>query len=266
MMHNMNQGAYTPLQMREVFHLEFLRWFGRKLAAGEYALKGGVNLRLFLKSIRYSEDMDIDVQRVRVEKVKKTVMDILATRGFTDSLKLFGIEGIVPPDIAKAKQTETTQRFKVHLLTSAGEDLFTKIEFSRRGLKGAVVVEPVAAQILRLYKMAPLLVPHYPVASAVAQKIQALAQRTVLQARDIFDLYVLSSQCDHLVPELYGISKDVLKTAHHNVFLVDFPQFRDTVVAYLGADDQKAYSSSAVWDEIKLNVAHFLEEFKDEKR
>ena len=265
MIHNMNNEIYTPLQMREVFHLEFLRWFGRKLAADEYVLKGGVNLRLFCKSIRYSEDMDIDVQRVRVEKVKKTVMDILVARGFTDSLKLFGIEKIIPPDIAKAKQTETTQRFKVHLLTSAGEDLFTKIEFSRRGLKGTTIVEPVSAQILRLYRMAPLLVPHYYVASAVAQKIQALAQRTVLQARDIFDLHVLSSQYDHGQRDPYEISKDVLKTATNNIFLVDFPQFRDTVVAYLGDDDQKAYSSPAVWDEIKLKVAHFLEEFKNEK-
>ena len=191
----MNTEVYTPLHMREVFHLEFLRWFGRKLAAEEYVLKGGVNLRLFFKSIRYSEDMDIDVQRVRVEKIRKTVMDILGSKGFSDSLKLFGIEKVVLPDMAKAKQTQTTQRFKVHLLTSAGEDLFTKIEFSRRGLKGAMVVEPVSAQILRKYKMAPLLVPHYSAASAVAQKIHALAQRTVVQARDIFDLIaVLISQ------------------------------------------------------------------------
>ena len=256
----MDNEVYTPLQMREVFHLEFLRWLGRKLAAEEYVLKGGVNLRFSFKSIRYSEDMDMDVQKVRVEKVKKTVMDILAARGFSDSLKLFGIEKVIPPDITKAKQTGTTQRFKVHLLTSAGEDLFTKIEFSRRGLKGTMVVGPVSAQILRSYKMAPLLVPHYDAASAVAQKIQALAQRTVLQARDIFDLHVLDSQYDHAQPDPYEIPRDVLKTAISNIFLVEFPQFRDTVVAYLEADDQKAYSSPGVWDEIKLEVAHFLEE------
>ena len=93
----MNNEVYTPLQMREVFHLEFLRWFSRKLATEEYVLKGGVNLRLFFKSIRYSEDMDIDVQRVGVEKVKKTVMDIHTARGFSDSLKLFGIEKVISP-------------------------------------------------------------------------------------------------------------------------------------------------------------------------
>lgn len=271
----MNPAIYSPLQIREVFHLEFLRWFARKLEADRYALKGGVNLRLFFKSIRYSEDMDLDLTGVRVDKIKKTVMEILSARGFSDSLKSFGIERIVAPDLTKAKQTETTQRFKIHLLTAGGEDLFTKIEFSRRGLKGAAVVELVSAAILRAYKMAPLLVPHYDAASAVGQKIQALAQRSVLQARDIFDLFVLSSQYEGagrdeiprpaaLAAKRRGgqVSGAVLKTAHDNIFLVEFPQFRDTVVAYLGAEDQKVYSSSGVWDEIKLKTAHFLEEFK----
>ena len=48
----MNGKIYTPLKMREVFHLEFLRYFARKLEADHYVLKGGVNLRFFFKSIR----------------------------------------------------------------------------------------------------------------------------------------------------------------------------------------------------------------------
>ncbi len=302
----MNSPIYSPLQTREIFHLEFLRWFTRKLKAEHYCLKGGVNLRLFLKSIRYSEDMDIDIAGVRVERVKKTVMEILSARGFSDSLKSFGVEKVVAPDLTKAKQTETTQRFKIHLLTSGGEDLFTKIEFSRRGLKGSTVVESVAAPILRFYKMAPLLVSHYDTASAVRQKILALAQRSVLQARDIFDLFVLISQytgsthstvpglkpracsprAEHrstigtrceagltLSPAKGGgevskphlpVGKAVLKTACDNIFLVEFLQFRDTVVAYLAVEDQRTYSSSAVWDDIKLKTVHFLEEFKNE--
>ena len=187
----MNSKIYTPLQIREIFHMEFLRWFSRKIKADCFCLKGGVNLRLFFKSIRYSEDIDIDLQKVGVEKAKDVVMEILSARGFLDSLKSFGIERIVPPEMTKAKQPETTQRFKVHLLTSSGEDLFTKIEYSRRGLKDTVVIESVSAQILRSYKMAPLIVPHYDGGSAVAQKIHALAHRSVLQARDIFDLFAV---------------------------------------------------------------------------
>ncbi len=255
----MNSPFTTPLQTREVFHLEFLRWFGRKLAAKDYVLKGGVNLKLFFGSIRYSEDMDIDIQRIRVEKVKKIVMEILWANSFSDNLKSFGINKIVPPDITKAKQTETTQRFKIHILTSTGEDLFTKIEFSRRGMTGTAVVEQVSAPILRFYKMSPLLVPHYDANSAIAQKIHALAQRSILQARDIFDLFWLNSQRAGTALGEH-VRKPVLKTAHDNIFQVGFTQFRDTVVAYLENEDKMAYSSPEVWDEIKLKTAHFLEE------
>ncbi len=255
--------AYSPLQLREVFHLEFLRRFSREIESHCYALKGGVNLRFFFKSIRYSEDMDIDIHGVGVQRIKKTVMDILASRGLSDSLLPFGIEKTIPPDINKAKQTDTTQRFKIHLLTTGKEDLFTKIEFSRRERKGNAIVETIPAPILRYYRMPPLLAPHYDVFSAVVQKIHALAQRAVLQARDIFDLFILSSQCAETLPKQLQIGKTILKTAHDNIFLVDFARFKDTVVAYLNAEDQILYSDTAMWDEVKLTTARFLDELKN---
>lgn len=42
---------------------------------------------------------------------------------------------------------------------------------------------------------------HYNVQSAAMQKITALAGRSVIQARDIFDLYILSSQFDIKEPK-----------------------------------------------------------------
>jgi len=139
--------------------------------------------------------MDLDIRGVEVGMLKDTVMKILEHDSFQAIFKPFGIEKVLPPDMSKAKQTEITQRFKAHIITSAGEDLFTKIEFSRRGFKGNAVIEPVADIVLRQYKMAPVVIPHYDVMSAVIQKISALAGRSTVQARDIFDLYVLSGQC-----------------------------------------------------------------------
>ena len=254
-------NIYKARQAVELFHLLFLNQLGRKLDKKLYALKGGCNMRFYFHSIRYSEDMDLDVQKTGIGRIQKAVMDILLNKAFSDNLESFGIRKIIPPDMTKAKQTETTQRFKIHLLTQSGEDLFTKVEFSRRGPKGLIKVEPVYSEILRAYKMPPLLVPHYEAPPAIEQKIHALAHRSVLQARDIFDLFLLSSHYHKSQQEFLEINGATLKTAHDNIFLVEFPQFRDTVAAYLGAGDQKIYSSSAVWDEIKLNVSRFLEEF-----
>lgn len=260
----MDKKIYTQMQLREIFHLEFLRWLGKKAGPRNYVLKGGVNMRFFFNSFRYSEDMDLDVIAVRVDLLKDEVMKILTTPSFGEAMRSFGIEKVVPPDISKSKHTETTQRFKIHLLTSAGEDLFTKVEFSRRGFKGTAVIESVSDNILRQYKMPPLLVSHYEANSAIAQKIEALAMRSAIQARDIFDLYILNSQYEK---DTAGKSKQKLKPsilgkAKENTFEVNFEQFRDTVVSYLSSDEQAVYNSTDAWGDIKLKVSGFIEELE----
>lgn len=255
---------YNSLQQREVFHLEFLRWFGHKTDSRYYALKGGVNMRFFFGSIRYSEDMDLDLSEIRVDIVQDIVLKILGTRNFIENLRPYGIQGISIPDIPKAKQTETTQRFKIHLMTFARDDLFTKVEFSRRGLKNGIVINAIPDSILRAYKMIPVIVPHYDALSATAQKINALASRPAIQARDIFDLYILSPQIKVSVESRAEIpQKDKLQRAYENLFYVKFGQFRDSVVSFLSPEEQASYNSSIFWDEIKLKVANLLEEMKN---
>jgi len=254
----MNQ--YNPLQLIEVFHIEFLRCLGRVIKAQNYAVKGGVNLRFFFKSFRYSEDMDLDASGVSVDELKDLIMKILSNRAFQDNLKPFGITGIIPPNINKAKQTETTQRFKIHLVSSSGEDLFTKIEFSRRGFAGNVVVGMIDSSILRAYKVAPLLAPHYDSHSAIAQKLNALASRKDAQARDIFDIFILSSQYAAGDKGFDILEADILLKAYERVFEVGFEQFRDTVVSYLSLEDQAVYDKPESWEEVRLKAAQFIEE------
>lgn len=260
---------YNSLQIREIFHLEFLRWLGKKIKTENYALKGGVNLRFFFNSFRYSEDMDLDIFDVKVSILRDTVMKLLETPSFKDTIRPFGVERIIPPDISKAKQTETTQRFKIHLITPNGEDLFTKVEFSRRGFKGKIVVQPVSDVILRLYKMPPLLVPHYEICSVIMQKVMALASRSIVQARDVFDLYILNSQFNY--PESPEAEKlkdfklcdmEKLTKAYDNIFGISFEQFRDTVLDYLTPEDQSVYKTAASWDEIKIKTANFIDELR----
>lgn len=256
---------YNSLQLRELFHLEFLRWFGRKVKAESYALKGGANLRFFFNSIRYSEDMDLDIKGVEVYALKDIVMKILQGPSFQDTFRPFGIERVVPPDISAAKQTGTTQRFKIHLITSAGEDLFTKIEFSRRGFRGKIVVQPVLSNISRAYMLPPLLIPHYDAESTILHKIGALADRSEVQARDIFDLYILSSQCKPSEVKGNALSPTKIDKAYKNIFEISFGQFRDTVISYLSPEDQGIYNSPSLWDEIKLKAANFSEELRSRK-
>ncbi len=256
---------YSSLQQREIFHLEFLRWFSRKVGPNCYALKGGVNIRFFFGSIRYSEDMGLDLLDVRIDVIQDIVLNILGSRNFIDNLVPYSIQRVSIPNMIKAKQTETTQRFKIHLITFAGEDLFTKVEFSRRGLEEGIEVNAIPDSILRAYKLIPIIIPHYNAVSSIMQKINALASRPAVQARDIFDLYILSPKYSSSeISRLKILKKARLEKAYENLFSVTFEQFRDSVVLFLPPDEQASYNSSVFWDETKLKVANLLEEMMNQ--
>lgn len=262
----MNYKNYNPLQLVEIFHLEFLRWLGKKVNPSYYALKGGVNLRFFYKSIRYSEDMDLDVQIIRTDVLRNKVMWILESNIFQNNLKPFGIEKIIPPNMEKAKQTQTTQRFKIHLVTPRSEDFFTKIEFSRRQspiLSGnKIKIETVSNAILHEYKAAPLLVPHYDAMAAVLQKIEALITRKIMEVRDIFDIYIMIPQIESGDRKKISLNPGKIKKAEEYILETGFEEFKDKVVSYLLKEDQKIYNSPSAWDEIKLKTINFLEKLK----
>lgn len=253
---------YNQLQLREIFHIEFLRHLSLDLPLHLWTLKGGVNLRLFFKSIRYSEDIDLDVKIISIDRLKRHIMQLLSSPSFSKNLLTYGISEIRPPDIERSKQTSTTQRFKIHIITSSGEDYFTKIEFSRRGFCGEPVIESVPASVLRPYAMTPFVISHYPAHSAVIQKLLAISSRATIQPRDIFDLYILSSQVN-----IKNFQKDILKKLpffqiKEYILSVDFSMFNDTVVSYLSSQDRKIYALPEVWDEIKLKTISFIEELE----
>jgi hypothetical protein len=250
---------FSHLQQREVFHLLFLKQLSGKLKSDSYAVKGGVNLRFFFGSIRYSEGMDLDIKGIGSFKLKDIVMDILLSKTLSATVRTFNIEKIIPPDITKAKQTETTQRFKVHLINSAGEDLFTRIEFSRRKLDQPIKTESVSSVILQLYKLSCIIVSHYPAQVAITQKISALVHRREPQARDIFDLHLLLPWLKESRAIIDAMPKNVIRKAYEHVFDIDFNVFRNTVLSYLSDEEQALYNRREVWEEIQLKTGHLLE-------
>jgi hypothetical protein len=242
----------------EAFHLLFLRELVRSVPLQTLVLKGGSNLRFFFGSLRFSEDMDLDASEIAVHTLADHVMAVLGSQALESALRLHDVREVVPPDLARAEQTETVQRFKVHLLTTAGEDLFTKVEFSRRGFDDGRRTEPVDTEVLARYRMPPLVLPHYGAGTAAAQKLRALVGRPRPQARDVFDLWVLGPHLDNRQP-IVGSDPQTLPQARERVFAIDFHEYRDAVVAYLAAEDQPAYESRELWDEIRLQVAARLE-------
>lgn len=242
-------------QTIEIFHLLFLRAFGARVDKTLFALKGGCNLRFFLKSIRYSEDMDLDIHTMAVGTLRNNVNRLFEAQSFVQSLRAHGIE---IGRTSLPRQTETTQRWKLTLRsTESATEVPTKIEFSRRGLEGEKAVEPVDPGIIRAYQLYPVIVQHYSVHTAFAQKISALALREQVQSRDIFDLKQLldGGGAEQALPATTAAN---LSLAINHALAVDYDSFAGQVLAFLEPEYQEHYRNRKVWAELQEQVVDSL--------
>lgn len=253
---------FTDTQIREVFHFCFLDRLLKLSDPGLYILKGGVNLRFFFNSPRYSEDMDIDVLAGSVQALKKNGYKILNDGAFKRSLRSFGIADIDVNDPAKAKQTDTTQRFRFGLITPAGHRLPTKIEFSRRkeAGNGESELALVDEHIVRRYRKLAFRCRHYTGSAAIVQKIRALAGRPVTQARDVFDLAILfKGGHGAAVQWSKQLEGNTLPKAIDCLLGLTWQDYAGQVVEFLDADSKAEYGGKDAWDEQQTLVLSRLQ-------
>ncbi len=246
---------YNPYATVELFHLLFLRQLEGKLDKKLYALKGGCNLRFFFKSIRYSEDIDIDVTTISTATLKNKVNKIIESIDFKKILQSKSLELI---QVSTAKQTETTQRWKILLQSKESTvPLPTKIEFSRRKMDKGTAYEAVDNDLMSNYHLYPILCNHYDPNTAFLQKIEALINRTQTQARDIFDLKWLLDRGIN-IDTLKTIKPEKISTAIENIKQIHYTDFKGHVIAYLMEEYKKFYDSKEKWNEIQTQVIKTL--------
>jgi len=251
---------YNETQLREVFHFCFLERLLKLTEPGLYALKGGVNLRFYFNSPRYSEDMDLDVFAGRVDTLKKNGYKLLNDAGFKRSLRIYGIEDLELNDPAKAKHTDVTQRFRLGLVTSAGQHLPTKVEFSRRQKsKPALVTDLIDPELARLYRKLSFRAQHYPGDVAAIQKFKALYGRKVTQARDVFDIGILYAG-GHVNADLImtSLTKAQKVKATDCVMSLSYAEFEGQVVEFLLPEIQQDYRSLLSWKRVQDTVLSLL--------
>lgn len=242
-------------QAIEVFHLLFLRALSTRVDPALYVLKGGCNLRFFFKSIRYSEDIDLDVRTIAVPTLTKNVGAVLSAPAFARTLRA---QRMTLRNVAAPKQTQTTQRWKVQIrLDDFAQDIPTKIEFSRRRFSPDLVHEPVDSEIINGYRLYPVLVQHYTMFAAFAQKVEALALRNETQARDLFDLKLLVD-AGARGPVVESIQK-ILPAAIENAMSIHYDAFAGQVLVYLEPEYQTHYGSRKIWSQIQDEVVRALE-------
>ena len=249
----------TARQTIELFHLVFVRALFANLGDKRLlAIKGGINLRFYFQSIRFSEDLDIDVITMSKLALENRVDRLLGSPTITSPLKA---RGVVIQNISKPKQTATVQRWKLEVVNpSAGISDRTKIEFSRRPAADQTAIERVEAQITDAHGIPVFLANHYRCEEAVRQKIHALAERAETQPRDVFDLHVLLARVD--APKKLRAAVEWIDAAIANAASLSYDQYVALVVAYLDPAQSEIYASRAAWEMMQLDVVARLEALK----
>jgi predicted nucleotidyltransferase component of viral defense system len=251
----------TPVQYVESFHLSLLRMLEARLDRAKWVVKGGVNLRAWFGSRRYSEDLDLDVVNCSPHVLREKFDKVLSSRPLAEILTT---QGLAIARISTPKQTDTTQRWKMELKAEGvSVPLHTKVEFSRRTSgEEEYSLEPVRSDVVRPYGIPAPTANHYTAPAAMLQKVRALARRSETQARDVWDL-------DHLIRTTSGDprplpsgEKALLAQAFERTLSLDYDVFKAQVVPYLSAEDQVDYGTRDTWDRMSELVATRLDEWQ----
>jgi hypothetical protein len=245
---------FTHAQITEFFHVAFLDVLSRRLDPRRYVLKGGVNLRFFYGSPRYSEDIDLDLKGVPPWSLEKKVDGVLGSGAMELVLRA---GGMAVAELSKPKQTETIRRWKVALdIGGRSEAVRTKIEFSNRNGEERYDLEPVPRRVVEPYALRPPTVQHYTDDVPIEQKVRALARRSETQARDVFDLDLLLRQ--RRLPD-GSLDSRIRGEAADRALQLPFAAFRDQVLPFLEPDAVELYDSEAAWEQMQTFVAETLE-------
>lgn len=250
----------TKPEAIERFHLALLQVLPQHVPAANYAVKGGANLRLFLGSVRRSEDIDLNfVGRVGTAWSLQARMDAVLRSPALASL--LATQGIKIVSVNPSKVTSTTGRWKFQMV-APGLEVSSKVEFSmRREDRPLYQMGSVSAKIAGNAGMRPAIANHYLPLGALEQKIAALALRTETQVRDVFDLDFLFVRFPKIAPTAQS-SANNLDLARKRVFDATYADYLQLVVTFLDPAFVKMYRNKAEWERIVLNVSTHLDSMR----
>jgi hypothetical protein len=235
----------------EGFLLAVLHVLEGKLDRSKFIVKGGMNLRAWFGSQRYSEDLDLDIVRIEPFALRD-VMDRVLTAPLLRSLLASQRLSLVR--VSRPKQTDTTQRWKFEIASLAGETvppIATKLDINRRGADEGAATEPLLAQVRFIHGLPAIVATHYAASKAIQQKIHALAARRDPKARDVWDL-------EHLFRTTVGDPRPLpdalarlVPEAIERTLAFTFEDYRDQVLPFLTEEAREIYTLPQHWDAIR---------------
>jgi hypothetical protein len=241
----------------ELFHIAYCQVAAAGLPLDEFAMKGGGNLRFFLRSPRRSADLDLDYLGRKFGRFGERMDALLQSRQLSELLRLRDVE--LRFEGHRAKDTETVKRWKFQLARPGMETASSKIEFSNRGSNATPVLEQMDAELARRLGGVAARIKHYLPPDAIEQKIRALADRSATEPRDVFDLDHLFRQYPNALAESRPDPEKTL-AAKDRAIDIPYEHYERLVVEYLEEDFVELLGPEQAWSDMVLRVVEHLEE------
>ena len=254
---NVDPQARKAGRATEYFHAAFLQVATTQLPLADFALKGGGNLRFFLRSRRRSADLDLDYIGRDFSRFAEKMDRVMTTRALSELLRLQSITLVFDGD--RAKDTDQVKRWKFRLTRPGMETASSKIEFSNRGPVGDPVIEQSDPELARRLGGVAARFNHYPPIPAIEQKVSALTGRSETQPRDVFDLDHLFVQYPDALPAA-ALDAGLVRASIARAREITYAQYRELVVEYLEEDFVPLYGSEEAWADMAGRVVTRLEE------
>lgn len=218
-------------------------------------------MRFFHGSLRYSVDLDLDTPKFSLESLKSSAEKALAATGRSLRQRNLG----VLQDERFSKQGENVLRLKLAILSPEGENIPTRIEFSRREMplvSEKVTLSP-SHETRSPFGLPSFLLPTYTAIGMSVLKTKALADRNRNMIRDVFDFSVLRPDAPpaHQLG-LMKITSTELRAAARWVLGrdTDFREYEKNVRPYMGGQQ---FLNEASWDDLRNRVANTLIEWSE---
>jgi predicted nucleotidyltransferase component of viral defense system len=265
----------TELEIREAFHCVLLAHLPadyRAPVGGEapLRLKGGVNLRLFHGSPRYSEDIDFDLSPVRGPRFVEHLRRLLLNPGpFKRHLLGLGIQGL---DVSEFDGGDGGFKQKLRVIVGGvGHHTKVEVSYGEETAPAEARISAIPDSFAKRYRLPPnTMIAAYPDRTALWQKVLALSRRTHPQTRDVFDIHhlrradrgeVLNAAVDLIRARM---KPDQVESAANATIEFTALQFQGQTAAYL--PDGIRNDAIAEWPGVQQEVWTWLAELSEEMR
>lgn len=252
-------GFSPEAEFRDRIQMQFIALLVRQ-GASRLILKGGMAMRALYGSTRLTKDVDFDCE----DNVSQQSLRSHMHKALTQAARLAGLVGV---EVTQTKSGERSARWRVAGTAGGEVKVVWEAEISRRGVPPAEFVETRPFETPLAYRIPPFNVRVYGPAAMAGGKVNALLSENRSVPRDVYDLSELIRQgADPTELWIQRIPRSILERRRPLIMAkietIDFAMAAAELLPYIASEIRESIDEPR-WDDIRLQVAHEVEQWID---